>query len=385
MERQLSILGPVGYPWRFNSPKRSRHDISVRSFVPFNYISLRIEGVTIFNPLPPKRFDLVHAFNRIPLGTRPFVIGFERHLPRGLGVDGTAFYRWMRAELASDRCRAIIAISEYARRMFLAVHRAAPECDALRRKLHVRLPNIEIDAAPDAFDCSLGRPIHIVFVGNHFARKGGCVTLRIAELAAQRKLPLVAHIVSKLQVGPMSWVDPQTDDFFEPYRKLLSLPNVVYHRSLPNAAVLALVRKSHFAILATFSDTFGYSAIESMANYTPVIATPIGALPEFIKDRHNGIMLHLETNEMCEWIRHDVDRTTQKYGRLFQDQIEHWAHTTLDRVVQLTADAKYYAALRANARATAVSLFSATDANTFWDELYERAVEGVVTVAFDSD
>ena len=152
----------------------------------------------------------------------------------------------------------------------------------------MRLPNILIGEARDACDASVREPIRVVFVGNHFGRKGGCVTLRMAELAMLKKLPIVFHIISKFEVGASSWTDPLTPGYFDRYRELLSLPNVRNHGSLPNASVLDFIQGAHFAILTTLSDTFGYSAIEAMASYTPVIATAQGALPEFIEHNKMG-------------------------------------------------------------------------------------------------
>ena len=124
-----------------------------------------------------------------------------------------------------------------------------------------------IGEAHDAFYASDHEPLHVVFVGNHFGRKGGCVTLRMAELAMVKKLPIVFHIVSKFEVGASSWTDPLTPGYFDRYRELLSLTNVRYHGSLPNVSVLELIQRANFAMLTTFSDTFGFSAIEAMANY----------------------------------------------------------------------------------------------------------------------
>jgi len=36
--------------------------------------------MTVFNPLPLKRFDLVHGFNCIPMiGKMSYILGFESH------------------------------------------------------------------------------------------------------------------------------------------------------------------------------------------------------------------------------------------------------------------------------------------------------------------
>jgi hypothetical protein len=55
--------------------------------LPLNLLSLRLDGVTAFNPISPRKFDLVHAFNRIPVARTPFVICFESHLPRAFCVE----------------------------------------------------------------------------------------------------------------------------------------------------------------------------------------------------------------------------------------------------------------------------------------------------------
>jgi glycosyltransferase involved in cell wall biosynthesis len=379
MSKPLSVLTPVGYSPRFNSPRRSRHRVSARHFLPFNYISPKTEGITVFNPWPPTKFHLIHAFNRIPISGLPFLISFERDLPRGLGIEGSAFLRVMTKHLASDKCRAIIAISEYARRMFLAVHDSSPYYEAFHQKLHLRRPNIPIEPAEDAFGGLSREPIRLAFIGNHFGRKGGCVALRIAELAIEKHYPVVVDVVSKFQID--SWVDPIDASYFDRYRKLLELPNVHYHRSLPNKAVIDLLKKAHFEILATFSDTFGYSAIEAMSNFTPVIATPVGALPEFISDGENGICLDFSTNALGEWIHHEANRSTAAFAALHRDEVERLARSALHRIVELTAKPEKYSAMRRSARSTAVEFFAADDATRYWDELYEQAVCGIVPPA----
>ena len=376
--RQLSVLAPTRYPWRFNSPKYSKHQICIRNFLPLNYLSQKIEGVTFFNPFPPKRFDLIHAFNRIPISKLPYLIGFELHLPRGFGIERSRFFDFMTRRLVSQKCRAVIAMSQSARKFFLHMHASSPYYDELRKKLHVRMPNIIIDPSEDAYNDSTQEPIRVCFVGQHFGRKGGCVSLRMAELAIQRKLPLCFDIVSNFVVGRKSWTDPVDPEYFDPYLKLLNLPNVSYYGSLPNAAVQKLLRRAHFMVLATLSDTFAYSAIEAMANYVPVIATAQGALPEFIRDGANGVLLDLETDEFGEWIHLGDDRSTAAYAALHREEVERLAHAALQRILDIAADPSRYHALRRNARTTAIELFSANDASQYWDNMYERALDGVI-------
>jgi len=376
MNKNLKIMAPVRYPWQFNSPRQSRHDISVRYFLPLNKISEKIEGVTAFNPFPLRHFDLVHAFNRIPVGITPFIIGFESHLPRAFYFTDTAYYRALGRTLAGKRCKGIIAISEYAKRQFLRQHKNNPSLEALKEKLTVRYPNIPISATPDTFEHRAGEPIRLVFVGNHFGRKGGSVSVRLAQLAQQRNFPVHVDIVSSLEVGDVSWTDPLQPGFFdEDFKLLRSLNNITHHGPLPNKAVLDLIRKAHFVLLPTFSDSFGYSAIEAMAQYTPVVATRQGALPEFIEDGVSGILLDLENNETGEW-KHLFcwDRRLPAYTALFQKEVDKLAEEAYQKIVSLAQNPAAYSAMRKTARATAERLFSSVDANGFWDNYYVEAL-----------
>ena len=374
MDRTLSILAPTRYPWRFNSPRASRHDIAVRNFIPFNKLSRSVEGLTVFNPLPLRKFDLVHAFNRIPLGPTPFVVGFESHLPRAFGMESSALFRFSAGLLAGRKCRRIIAISDYAKRQFLVQHYGKPWYEALKHKIETRYPNLDIPAELPVFQPAPDGRIRLLFVGNHFARKGGCVALRIAELANERDIPVQVEIVSSFEVGSASWVDPTRASFHDAYRALLTaLPNVTHHAALPNGEVLKLVKQAHFMLLPTFSDSFGYSAIEAMAHGTPVIATAQCALPEFINPA-NGIMLPLETDGQGEWIHLGrADRDGEAYETLFRDEVDRLARAALDNI-EAVAGSTAYPAMRMRAHETARALFDAADASRYWDNLYDEAV-----------
>lgn len=370
------ILAPTRYPWTFNGPRRSRNSVARRSFTPFNKISRRLEGVTVFNPLPPSRFDLVHAFNRIPLGRTPFVIGFESHLPRAFGYEGTAWFAALSAALASDRCRAIVAISEHAADIFRRQHAASPRAREILPKLTVRHPNVEVGLAAERSDRGHG-PLRLCFVGNHFARKGGCVAVRLAELALRARLPVEVTVVSALQVGGAIWTDPKDGGVLDPYLRLLDLPNVRWVRSLPNRDVVALLRASDLTLLPTLGDTFGFSALESMAQGTPVLATAQGALPEVIEHAENGFLLPLPVTAIREWEHLALrDRGTRLFERAFVAEVERLAREAYGIVAGLVDAPERCAAMRRKARRRAREKFGAEEASLFWDRLYAEAIEG---------
>jgi glycosyltransferase involved in cell wall biosynthesis len=375
--RQLRILAPIRYPWTFNGPRQSGHIIERRTFAPFDWISNKIEATTIFNPLPPRRFDLIHAFNRIPLSKTPFVIGFESHLPRAFGLENTAYFRRLTEMLSGGRCRAIIAISEHARKIFQEMHDGRSGARDMLDKLCVYYPNVDVPDDEDLLEGDVPERVTVTFIGSHFGRKGGCVAVELARYANIAKFPLDVEIVSSLQVGGSIWTDPGSTSFFDKYFALLDQPNVRRYDSLDNRAVIDLLRRSHFSLLATFGDTFGFTAIEALANSTPVIATDQGALSEFIVHRQNGVLLDLPTNSHGEWIHSSSPfRTTKGFEKIFSDEVSRLAKQALEEIMLATQDARAYHAMRRAAKDTARRMFESRAANRFWDNLYVHAADG---------
>lgn len=256
LQLKIAVLADK-YQTRFNTPKISRHVIQRVKFLPANKISHHIEGLTLTLPCGE---DLGHFHNRIPIANKaPFIMSFEHQLPRYFGGGNTGLFRFMRQKLAGDQCRRIVAMSHYAERSFLKQHVGTSEYNVLSNKLEVIYPNMVLPAfrvEPREYPL----PLRIVFVGAHFGRKGGAVAARAAEIARFKKLPMHFRIISTLQAGHGVWSDPQQDNFFEPYFRLLDADNVTFDRGLPNARVLEILRDSDFSILTTFSDTFGFSA-----------------------------------------------------------------------------------------------------------------------------
>ncbi|MEZ6002075.1 glycosyltransferase family 4 protein [Hyphomonas sp.] len=360
------------YQSLFMSPRSSRHDVQRQLFIPFNKLRRELDGFTYVPMLPGA--DVVHAHNRIPLGSRRMICSFESHMPRRIGLpeDGM-FDRLMLHEITSNRCRRLVGMSHFAKRTTLAMHEGKPTYDIIRAKMMVQHPNVELGEAGDRLAGDDASSLVLTFLGGHFGRKGGCVAVRIAELALEQGLPVHVNIISSLQAGESVWCDPTEEDFFEPYFRLLELPNVTHHRGLPNAEARELMGKSHFSLLPTFEDTFGFSAIESMAEYTPVIGTAVCALPEFIVPGRNGYLLELERTDIGHWVRpHTNLRHTPAYAQHFRDTIEDLAQQSIEYLKTVIGKPELLQTMRSNARLTAESMFSAEMAANRWDSLYER-------------
>jgi len=171
------------------------------------------------------------------------------------------------------------------------------------------------------------------------------------------------------------WSDPQQQEFFAPYFRLIDAENVTFDRRLANVQVLEVLRDSDFSILATFSDSFGFSAIESLAVGTPVIATPQGALPEFIIHQRNGLMLPLDLDPAGEWVHIGrADKSSPAYADMFRGEIERMAQNMIEAVSPYCDEPESLLPLRLNARRTAETMFDSTERSSYLDDLYDRCI-----------
>ena len=194
-------------------------------------------------------------------------------------------------------------------------------------------------------------------------------------MAIEQGFPLKLDVVSRLECGAGVWTDPHDASFFTPYFEGLSAPNVRFRKGAPNADVLDLMRRSHFSLLTTFSDTFGFSAIESMASFTPVIGTRQGALGEFIRDGVNGLLLDLPVTSRGEWVYSAyAHRDTRDFEKIYRDEIERMAGEALAAIKTLHAEPERYRAMRREARRTADAKFNHVEAREFWDGLYDTSL-----------
>lgn len=377
---KLKVVRPAGYPARFNTPRPdySRHRIVTRQWLPLHKAWQPLE-VALVMSAPDA--DLIASFNRIPLGRTPYTISFESHLPRLFTYEESAAFRHFTRRLASERCRRIIPISQFARRMFLHQHADGANSGVLEEKAdRVIYPAVDVPDAcdlPDPDSREPMQPLRVFFAGHHFSRKGGPALLLAAQEAARARLPIEFHIVSNLTVGAGNgvWTDPSDPSFFAEALRLMDLPNIVHHGSLPNDRVMALLRTCDVSLLPTLSDTFGYSVIESLGCGIPVIATTTCALPELVRDGETGHLLHLETDGKGEWsYLFRMDRDTPRYSRVLTETMQDLSVQILDCLRPLVDDPLRLGAMKRAAHEDACLRFDARRQSEGLDDLYDTAL-----------
>jgi glycosyltransferase involved in cell wall biosynthesis len=114
----------------------------------------------------------------------------------------------------------------------------------------------------------------VLFVGNDFRRKGGEVLL---QSAASMQGEWVVDIATNESTIPGA----------------NGIPCVQIHRGLKvgSPELLALYRKANMFVLPTLGDCSPWVILEAMAMRLPVVATPVGGIPELVIHGETGLLI----------------------------------------------------------------------------------------------
>ncbi len=249
------------------------------------------------------KVDLLHFFNITPLlkiGT-PYITTFEAVVPRfnqplndineKRGGVGCAF-----DTMASSRCRRLIAIAEHAAQRQRAVFQDYG-CDALSKKIVVVHPPQKL-LTTEGEICrkfEKSHPLHFVYVGNSFYRKGGAALLQ-TFVKLRKDFDFKVTLVGNLD--SMEWREDARIDDAGKMCKLIDENKdwISFHSRLPNEQVLELMKNADVGFLPTRGDTYGYSVLEMQACGLPCVTTNLRALPEINNDEI-GWMLPVHCDE----------------------------------------------------------------------------------------
>ncbi|HYA54852.1 MAG TPA: glycosyltransferase family 4 protein, partial [Thermoplasmata archaeon] len=231
--------------------------------------------------------------------------GWLRHRIRG-------FYdRWIAGGVVREASRIIVQTHEEER---------------LLRSLRIELPPLEIippgyrplpdpPAGAPSFSERFGIPgPFVLFVGRLASNKG---LLDLAEAFA----PLAAadrwaHLVVVGEDGG------QREPFVAKVQKLGTAGRVHLLGHVGDDAVLASAyREARLTVLPSEYEAFGLVLLESLAAGTPVVASRVGGIPEFIEDGKAGLLVPPKTPKALAeaiariWNEPELARRFGEYGR----------------------------------------------------------------------
>jgi len=161
-----------------------------------------------------------------------------------------------------------------------------------------RVPNFvrleDVGSLPDR--AARSGPIEVLFVG------------WILEAKGVRELLQVARALPNLR---FTLVGPEQADFVASVRADLDAlaDRVRLLKSRPRECVFELYRQADVFVLPTWREGFPNVVLEAMAAGLPVVATPVGAIPDMIRDGEEGLLVPAR----------DAAALTHALGRLAND------------------------------------------------------------------
>jgi glycosyltransferase involved in cell wall biosynthesis len=273
--------------------------------------------------------DGVHLFNGIWLNaSKPWVVTFESILPRM--AKSNKEEKLLIEKLANEKCQAIIAMSKSnyeLQKQFIETKYPVLK-DNLFSKLKQAYPP---QAIIENISFENTDKLRLLFVGTDFYRKGGHVALRAFVACFKNNIEVELTIVSSLQQGFISdytelneiWVKSQ----------LKEQPNVHWINGADNKQVIDLMKKSDVILLPTFSDTFGYTAIEGMACGCVPVVSNIRVLPEIVNE-DTGYVIHAKVNKQGNLdedilIENQATEMINQLSSVYQDIWGEWNNNSL--------------------------------------------------------
>jgi glycosyltransferase involved in cell wall biosynthesis len=183
---------------------------------------------------------------------------------------GPALSEWVKWKLnvrVLAQARALVTFSRW------AADSLVNDYGAPTTKVHVIPPGVALDKFRPGRDRGTGRRIRVLFVGADFRRKGGP---DLVSAAARHPDEIELDLVTNADVR-------------SPGSGLV----VRQHRGLrPDSPQLReLYARADAFAMPTHGDASPIAVIEALASGLPIVATPVGALPEMVRDGENGFLI----------------------------------------------------------------------------------------------
>ncbi len=189
----------------------------------------------------------------------------------------TAYWRWVNYLGRKRVGRASVAVC-ISRFLGNAIHRfwkIRPE------KIRVIYPGVDTDAFHGATDGSTAKTCRLLFVGGSNPRKGVDVVVEAFARVHERHPEVSLDLIGGWDWRPQQLMAAR----FGVSSQVRFLPYVP-HEDMPT-----WLRRSFAFLAPTRAESFGIALAEAMACGVPVVSTPMGAVPELIDDRVNGILV----------------------------------------------------------------------------------------------
>lgn len=133
--------------------------------------------------------------------------------------------------------------------------------------------------------------LNLLFVGDCVRRKG--LEYLIESLASLSRKDVHLHVVGRDDRDPL-----YSEYLYKLIEKKGLQGKVFFHGRVDAVGKQKLFRNSHIFVLPSLWEGYGMVVAEAMSYGLPVIATKVGAIPELVKGRVNGILVPPEDSQL---------------------------------------------------------------------------------------
>lgn len=162
----------------------------------------------------------------------------------------------------------------------------------MRKELiNLGIPKNRIVYLPNSIDTNLFKPKKgkeentLLFVGRISAGKGLHILIR--------SLRYLKEPVRLVIIGPPDW----NTNYYQNILKMIEKENqkrkheIYYLGALEPTELVEWYQKASLFILPSFAEGFPVTILEALACETPVITTPVGGIPEIVRNHETGILI----------------------------------------------------------------------------------------------
>jgi len=265
-------------------------------------------GVTFFEFTPfilDWSVPLVHTWNAIPFN-RDFIVSFELELPRYLGGPSDAQLRRGLDILATNRCKKILALSDFAYRHAAqrferyGMGHLVQKMEVFRGAVLDPMPADTTTPAIEARMTFADKPLSAAVIGTHLFHKGAMHAIQAFERLRARGMNVALTLIGDFETSSHTFGD-HLPDAAEWRARAAGEDWIRFIGPVPNSQVFTELRDHDICIYTSLDESLGWLPIEAAMLGVPVIATAICALPELVADRKTGWLIEMPLREDGRW------------------------------------------------------------------------------------
>ena len=157
--------------------------------------------------------------------------------------------------------------------------------------VNLGIPKNRIVYLPNSVDTNFFKP------GNHKEENLLLYVGRISELKGLhiliKALQFLKKSVHLVIIGPPDW----NSNYYQNLLKLIEKENrkgkhkIEYLGAMEQGEIVNWYQRASLLILPSFAEGFPVTVLESLSCQTPVVATPVGGIPEIIKNHKTGMLV----------------------------------------------------------------------------------------------